>query len=102
MEQNRDNSIQSTVQLAVALGRLHDVASQLVNAGPRDRDDTITVSRQAFNRLQDQIEQNEQLYGLPRDADQGRQRDQEWQGRQRGQQGAERQQAGSRDSRDVH
>jgi hypothetical protein len=105
MEQNRDNSIQSTVQLAVAFGRLHDVASQLVNAGPRDRDDTITVSREAFNRLQDQIEQNEQQYGLPRDADQGRQRgqrDQEWQGRQRGQQGSERQQAGGRDSRDIH
>ena len=103
MEQYGNNSIQSTVQLAVAFGRLHDLASQLVNAGPRDRDDTMTVSREAFNRLQDQVDQIEQQYGLR--TDQGRQRgqrDQDWQGRQRGEQGPERQQAGGRDSREIH
>jgi hypothetical protein len=87
MEQNRD-SIQSVVQLAIAFGRLHDLVSQVV-AVPRDRDDTIPVSREAVYRLQDHLEQMEQHYGLPRHADQ------EWQARQRGQ---ERQsQAGSRD-----
>jgi hypothetical protein len=76
MEQNRDTSLQSTVQLAVAFGRLHELASQVV-AAPRDRDDT--VSKEAFKRLQDHLEQIEQHYGLPRHADQ------ELQARQRGQ-----------------
>jgi hypothetical protein len=40
MEQYGNSSIQSTVQLAVAFGRLHDLASQVV-AVPRDREDTI-------------------------------------------------------------
>jgi hypothetical protein len=102
-EQNRDSSIQSTVQLAVAFARLQDLASQVANAGPRDRDDTVTVSREAFNRLQDHLDQIEQQYGLR--ADQGRQRgqrDQEWQSRQRGEMGPERQQAGGRDNREIH
>jgi hypothetical protein len=103
MEQQYGNSsIQSTVQLAVAFGRLHDLASQ-VAAVPGDREETIPVSREALYRLQDHLEQIEQYYGLARQGDQGRQRgqrDQEWQGRQRGQQGPERQSGA--DSRDVH
>ncbi|TDN63065.1 hypothetical protein [Paraburkholderia sp. BL10I2N1] len=89
MEQQYGNSsIQSTVQLAVAFGRLHDLASQVV-AVPRDREDTIPVSREALYRLQDHLEQIEQYYGLPRQQDQGR---------QRGQQGPEQQsEAGGRD-----
>jgi hypothetical protein len=89
MEQYGNSSMQSTVQLAVAFGRLHDLASQVV-ATPKERDDTIPVSREAVYRLQDHLEQIEQYYGLPRHADQ------EGQARERGQ---ERQpQAGSRDT----
>jgi hypothetical protein len=101
-QQYGNNSIQSTVQLAVALGRLHDLASQVVNVSPRERDDTNSVSREAFNRLQDNLEQIEQQFGIPRlpeQESQGRQRGQqelESQGRQRAQ---ERQsQSGGRDT----
>jgi len=99
-QQYGNNPIQSTVQLAVALGRLHDLASQVVNVSPRERDDTNAVSREAFNRLQDHLEQIEQQFGIPRLPEQelqGRQRgQQEQEGRQRGQ---ERQsQSGGRDT----